>query len=415
MYSSLAAFINKTFNIDAPYFLKGGFWLTFSQAISIGSGLVTTALFAHYLSSENYGIYRYLIGLAALFSAFSLTGIGQSILQTAAKKYYSFYSETLGLNYLFNIGVILSSLAAAIYYWTHDNQVLSLGCLIIAILQPISNVFQYTPSYLQGSRRFRESTIAQGVRTILTSTGSVIVLFFTNNILALFFSYLFFSAIVNILTHFWYRPKNTAATPPDILEKYISYAKNNSLRNLVSSVASRADSIIIFTQLGASELAVYSIATLIPEQVKGTFKNLASLLLPKYVTHSDKKVILRSIPKRSLQIGALLLIITILYIVTAPYVLELFFPKYISAIPYSQIYALSFLSFVSLIPMTAIQSSLDEKVLNQINNQSTLLGLLFILVFTTQFGIMGAIVARVLTRYVNSIYIYIKYFKTKSA
>lgn len=414
MYSFFLEFINRKLNINAHYFFHGGFWLTLAQGISILFGLLTTALFARYLSLENYGVYRYLISLAALFSAFSLTGIGQAILQTAAKKYYSFYEETLNVNFIFNLGVTLSSASASIYYWWQGNNTLAIGCFIMALLQPIVNIFQYTPSFLQGDGRFRESTIIQGVRTVVTSIGSIAVLFATKNILALFFTYLFINALVNAITHLWYKPRNATPTPPAVLNKYITYAKNTSFRNVISSIASRADSIFIFTQLGAAELAVYSIATIIPEQIKGTFKNLASLLLPKYAAHEDEKTLLRSIPKRSEQVGLLLILITVLYIVTAPYICNLLFPKYSSAILYSQIYALSFPAFVSLIPMTAIQSRLDEKTLHQINNQSTFVGLFLVLGLTTMFGVMGTIISRVLTRYINSIYIYIKYFEVKT-
>ena len=62
-------------------------------------GIVTSALFAHYLTETEYGVCRYLIGLAAILSSFSYTGIGQSILQRAAIKYYNFYKETLQLSF----------------------------------------------------------------------------------------------------------------------------------------------------------------------------------------------------------------------------------------------------------------------------------------------------------------------------
>ena len=415
MYSSLANFINKKFRIDAHYFLKGGFWLSLAQLVTIALGLITTALFAYFLNENDYGIYRYLVGLAALFSAFSLTGIGQAVLQTAAKKYYSFYSETLKINFIYSVGIFLGGSIGSIYYWLNDNHTLSIGCLLIAVFQPLINTFQYTPSYLQGTGQFRKSTEIQSVRTVVSSLVSVLVLLLTQNIIALFATFLITSALASFVTHLWYSPLKADPTPLKVKDQYISYAKNSSLRNAVSSIAFRADAIFIFTQLGAVELAVYSIATLVPEQIKGSFKNLASLLLPKYSSHTNEKILLGSVPRRSLQICAILLITTILYVVIAPYFYNLFFPKYQSSILYSQIYALAFPSFFALIPLTVIQSRLDENALNRINNQNTFLSLFLVILLTSFYGVMGAIIGKVLSRYINAFYIYFKFHKINKA
>ncbi len=411
MPQHIANYLHKILRIDALYFIKGGFWLSVTQAITILAGLITTALFAHYLTEIEYGVYRYLVGLAALLSAFSLTGIGQAILQTAAKKYYSFYQETLKLNFLFSAGIVLSSIFGGAYYWLNGNSTLALGCLIIALFQPLINTFQYTTSYLQGDGQFRTSTIIQTIRTLVVSIASLFALLWTRNIIALFAVLLITTAFINLATHLYCRPKKAGSTPKDISEKYILYAKNSSIRNAVSSIAFRADSLFIFTQLGAAELAIYSIATLVPEQIKGSFKNLSSLLLPKYSAHTNEKILLGGIPKRSFQISMLLLAITIFYIVISPYFYHLFFPKYEISILYSQIYALAFPSFFALIPMTVIQSRLDEKALDHINNQNTFWSLLLVIVLTIFYGIMGAVIGKVVARYLNAFYIYTKFLK----
>jgi O-antigen/teichoic acid export membrane protein len=403
--------ISKKFRVDAHYFFKGGFWLTVDQGLAVIFGIVSTALFAKYLSLTDYGIYRYLLGLAALLASFSLTGIGQSILQTAAKKYYGFYRETIRINFIYSGGIALAGIAGALYYWFNSNPILALGCLLIGLIQPFINTFQYVPSFLQGDKRFQESTIIQSVKTITTSVSSILALFLTKNILILLCVYLASNALVNILSHLWYRPKNIIATPADIFNQYVSYAKQTSIRNVISSVAFRVDTIFIFTQLGAAELAIYSIATLIPEQIKGTFKNLANLLLPKYASHGNERILMASVPKRSKELFIILLSITVAYIIVSPYVFSFFFPKYADTVLYTQIYALSFPSFITLIPLTIIQSNLNEKALHQINNQNTIVGIVLIVILATWYGVMGAVVARILTRYINLIYIYSKFFK----
>ena len=403
MYSSAANFLQKKFNFDAHYFLKGGFWLSLTQIIVVLAGILTTSLFAHYMSETDYGIYRYLIGLAVLLSSFSLTGLGQSILQTAAKKYYQFYQETIRLNFLYSLSITVISLGGAVYYFINENLILSLGCILIAIFQPIINGFQNTQVFLQGSRRFREETIAQGIKVLIVSLASIAALFLSESILILFLVYLGVNSLVNVLFHIIYRPQHTPQTPPEVSVQYVAYAKSTSIRNIISSVSNRLDTVLIFTQLGAAELAIYTIATIIPEQIKASFKNLASLLLPKYAKHDDMRILKKSVPRRSLQLLLLLLPVTIIYIIAAPYIYELLFPKYEEAVFLSQLISISFPAMIAMIPASILQSHLKEKALyqNQIFEATIFTILLCVLVL--KFGVIGAVIARVTTRYITGI------------
>jgi O-antigen/teichoic acid export membrane protein len=347
-YSKFATFLEQRYRFDARYFLSGGFWLTLTQAIVVLAGIITTSLFAHYLSENDYGIYRYLIGLAVIFSSFSLTGLGQSILQTAAQKYYGFYKETIRINLIYSSAITLFSLAGTIYYYINENNTLALGCLIIAILQPIINAFQNTQAFLQGSRRFREATITQSIKVLTVAVTSITALYLTESILILFFVYVATNSIVNLAFHLIYIPKHTIPTPPEIIKKYISYTKHTSIRNIIGNVAYRLDSVIIFTYLGATELAIYTITNVVPEQVKASIKNLATLLIPKYANLKDLNLAKKFIFKRSIQLFAIFSVITILYIIASPVIYKLLFSKYGSAIFLSQIVALSFPAMIAI-------------------------------------------------------------------
>lgn len=414
LYVALAQKIEQRFKVDARYFLSGGFWLTLTQAIVVLAGIITTSLFAYYLSETDYGVYRYLIGLAVVFSSFSLTGLGQSILQTAAKKYYRFYQETIKLNLLYSSAITLFSFVGAVYYYLNENVTLALGCLLIAVLQPIINAFQNTQAFLQGSRRFREATIAQGAKVIVVALASVAALYLTESVLVLFLVYLTANSLVNIAFHLIYQPHDTPATPPAVAHQYIAYAKSTSFRNIISSVSNRLDTVLIFTQLGAAELAIYTIAIIIPEQIKASFKNLASLLLPKYAKHDNMDILKRSVPKRSFQLFLILLAVTIVYIIAAPYIYELLFPKYEEAVFLSQITALAFPTFILYIPYSILQSRVAEKELQKITLYSSLFQIVIIFGFVFFFGLLGAIMAKLIYRIFFLITVYTYFTKMKN-
>ncbi|MCB9814262.1 oligosaccharide flippase family protein [Candidatus Nomurabacteria bacterium] len=411
-YNQFANYIEKRFKVDAHYFLKGGFWLTAGQATSILFGLITTVLFAHYLSESDYGIYKYLTGLAAILASFSLTGLGQAILQASAKKIYGFYRKTMVISFKYNLTVALFSLATAFYYWFNENMVLALGCLMIGILQPFINTFQFIPTYLLGRKQFKETTILQTVKMLIVSVVSIVTLFYTNNIIVLFFAYLFISLITNLVSHLVYNPKKEEIQE-EIFAKYLNYAKHTSLRNIISVLVQKADTVIIFTQLGAVELAVYSIATVVPEQIKGSLKNLSNLLLPKYAAHSNLEQLKKSVPKRSLQLFVLLLLITIIYLIVAPYLYQFIFPKYPDAIFYSQISALSLPAFILFIPFNILQAQLQEKVLYKLTLYSSLFQIIVVAVGILYFGLLGAIIARIGYRIFYMVIVYFYLYKSE--
>lgn len=412
MYSSAAEFLAKKFNFDAHYFLKGGFWLSLTQAVTIIGGLLTSILFAHYLTPQDFGIYRYLISLSALFAAFSLTGLGQSILQTAAKGYYNFYIETLRLNFIYSLSIFTISFLGFAYYLFNKNIVLAIGCLCIAVLQPIISSFSNTAVYLQGRQLYRESSILQLCKVTVITISGVISIFLTENILVLFIIFLLSNAAVNVLGHIIFKPSNATTTPRELITTYTSYAQHTSLRNVIANAANRVDTIVVFTQLGAAELAIYTIATLVPEQIKGSFKNLASLLLPKYAAHGEYSVIKKSVPKRGFQLFAVLVFLTAIYIFIAPFLYQIIFPKYPEAILLSQLAALAFPSLVLFIPYSVLQSQLAEDSLYSLQITTAIIQAVLTILLTTTFGLIGAIIARIVYRYIFMFLAFYKVLKT---
>lgn len=402
MQKQFIRYLRNHLKIDFSYYARGGFWLLCAQIITITGGLILSVILSNSLPESQYGIYRYLIGIGTLLTTFSLTGVTQSILQTAAKQYFGFYSIGVKTSRLYSLGISVAGSAGALYYFLQDDLMLSLGCLTIAVVQPLINSFQNIFFLLQGSRQFKESTTVQGVKTSIVVGSVLSTLFFTEHVVALFAAFLISQAGVNYIAHRYFRPTNAPEIDQDTTERYLSFARHSSLRNIISGTAFRLDTIIIFQQLGAVELAVYAIANMVPEQIKGGFKNLASLIIPKYAQHDNLASIKRSMLWRSVQLGVLFSIISAAYIATIPFVYELLFPKYHEAIWLSQIIALSFPAAVAIIPFSALQSQLADRVLHTYNILSSFILLVLTLSLITSYGLVGAVAAKVASRYINT-------------
>jgi O-antigen/teichoic acid export membrane protein len=413
IYESLISITEKKFRVDARYFINGGFWLSLGQVTTIVFGLLTTVLLTRYLPETSYGIYKYLIALVAIFSAFSLSGVGQSILQTAAKGYGNFYRENISLIFKFNLLISLSALSGSVYYWYNDNTLLSIGCLLIALIQPITQTFQSIPAYLNGKGNFKLSTKIHLARMSFISATTLITLFLTQSVLWLFLAYISSHLVVNLVTYYLFI-KPASKTPTHITQKYLNYAKHTSLRNLIEGIASKADAIIIFTSLGAVELALYSVATVIPEQIKSSLKNVATLLMPKYAKIDDPDILIKTLPKRSFQLLVILVLITIAYILIAPLVIPFLFPKYPEAVLYTQIAAISFPTFIALLPHSILKAKLANSELYKINTINSILQIILVFLGATFYGLMGVVVATIIRRVFNLLVAYYFTFKKMS-
>lgn len=409
----LISIISKKFNVDGHYFLSGGFWLVVAQASTVLSSLVVAILFARYLSETEYGVYRYIIGLAALLSAFSLTGIGQAILQAASRGYRSFLRESTALTLKWSLGIVVISLAGTAYYAVQGNSLLATGCLLIAIFHPISQLFLNTLSHLYGEMRFQAGAIMQSLKSVFVSGSSLVALFLTQNILILIAVYFTSQAVAAIACYLIYRPQvvSTNKTPQDAWGEYINYAKHSSFRNIFVGVATRLDAVIVFQFLGAAELALYSIATLLPDQIRGSFKNLQTLLLPRYTKHDSLDTLKRFIPKRSVQFFAILTIITLGVIVITPILYPLLFPKYMGAILYVQLLALSFPASIFLLPLGALQAQRMEKKLYAYHLSTSLVQILSLGILILLFGFLGAIISRIITQYSRTIIAFVLLYR----
>ncbi|MES2749647.1 MAG: oligosaccharide flippase family protein [Patescibacteria group bacterium] len=412
MYQKSINFIERRFGIDAHYFVSNSFWVACNQATTIAGSLMVTAVFAHLLSEELFGNYRYLVVLASLFSVVSLNSISQSVLQTSSQGYLGYYQSALKLGLLSNLGTTVAALLVGGYYLYQNNQLLGYCCLAIAILQPfISNYFTIF-SLLAGQQKFRAVAIFQTIKVIIITLGSIISVLLTHNIFIVFVTYLALQLVTNIMAHLFFKPNPNEIKKPiskEIEKKYNHFAFHLSVQNGILSAANRLDSIIVFQFLGATSLAIYSIALIVPDQFKSLVKNFSTLLFPKYVHYTSEQLV-RSIPGRSFQLFVILLFLTGLYIISAPFIINWILPKYASAIIYTQLLSLAIPSSILYIVQSALKSQTNNTQLYYIQFSQAALKIIFVFVGIYFYGLWGAVAAYIISSYIEVALYYGVYF-----
>ena len=89
------------------------------------------------------------------------------------------------------------------------------------------------------------------------------------------------------------------------------------------------------------------------------------------------------------------------YILIAPLFFKLFFPQYIEAVIYSQIFSISLLTLPVLMFQTALRAQKMTKQILQLDMISSLSQILLTFFLVSTMGLWGAIIARCTYRIIN--------------
>lgn len=394
-------YIEKKFNIDAKYFVHGGFWLASAQGMTILASLLSTIFLTRYLSEHNFGVYRYIVSVGAFLTSFSLTGIPQSIFQATLKHIQGFYHKSTILTLRYSLGIVTAGFGTAIYYYLQGNTTLALGTLFVAILTPWSLLLQNAQAYLLGKRNFHAANYLQTIKSFFVAGTTIVALWFSTNILFLIAIYLISQMLASVVAHILLRPKDEVLTEYEEAEKLFQFARHTTIRNIIIGISARIDNILVFQHLGSANLALFTIANLIPDQIKGSLKHLVTLLIPKFSHYNTLPEIRRHLPFRSLQVGIVLIFITIATITLAPFVITTFFPKYISAIFYTQLLALGLPASLYQVPFAMMQAHTQEKALYTYHLYTAIFQIASTIIGIFFFGFFGAIGARIATQYIQ--------------
>jgi len=249
---------------------------------------------------------------------------------------------------------------------------------------------------LNGKKLFRNSTQYYSISRIISVLILITTIFFTNNLFIILLSYFlpwtilrFFFLLVTI-KKFCPNKKKDKGT--------MSYGKHLSLVGVISNLSIYLDNILLFHYLGAVQVAIYVFAFAPVEQVRALYKTIPILAIPKLSNRSILEIdsILYKRLSRLFIIGA---VIALLYLLVAPYIFKILFPRYLDSIFLSQL--LSVILILRL-PMAflgaAVQSKLNVTPKNWLYWRTTphIIFIVALFILTPLYGIAGAVISRVI-------------------
>jgi len=373
----------------------GGFWLTLAKGVGMSSSLLLAAAMANLIPLEVFGNYKFVLSGAGIIGAFTLTGMGSAIIQAVARGYEGALSSGTREYLKWSLGMVGISLAIALYYFVNGNNTLAISFLLVAAINPLLIGFSFFSQFISGKKDFKTQSIYDSAADLIPALILIGSLFLTQNPILIILVYFASGISINLLLHYAtmrkYRP-NTNVDP-----ETIPYAKHLSLMGMIGKVAENIDKVLVFHYLGAAQLAIYAFAQTPIGQLKLLNDIPAKLALPK-LSGQSFTVLQSSLPRKIFLLVGIMLVIVAAYIIMAPFLFKLLFPKYLSSVIYTQILALSLIFAPGSMFSEALTAHMKKKELyvSQAILPLTKIGLFLLLL--PLFGIWGAIGATILSQ-----------------
>lgn len=256
-------------------------------------------------------------------------------------------------------------------------------------------------SYYVGNgamRRYAQGSLLISFAIAASLTGAAY--FFPNNSAALVFAFFCTNACTaGVWTAVITKKSKAQGLPNDT--KFLEFAKKASWTEGVLQATNYADILLVNAFFGPKDVAVYAVARIIPEAVKGLVKNAGVLSIARIAT-MKKSAIRRMLIARTAQAFAIAGGFFIAYVAIAPYAFNILFPTYPEALRYSELLALSFLAFPAHLAESTLNALLIKEKIVRLNIAAAGGMLIFSCILIPPFGVLGAILARVFARFSNA-------------
>ncbi len=383
----------KYLKTDIKYLLRGSFWLSAGQLIASFSSFFLAIAFANLLPKELYGTYRYIISWVSILIVTTLVGSNTALIQAISRGYEGEFWATFWRKMRWGILGTIISFGLAVYYYLADNTTLAGAFLLSGILLPILKSSGLYLSVLYGRKEFKVSAIYTSLVRIIAAGTMILTLWLTDNLFIVILIYF----IPETLIQLWLTHKILKHSPlkPGIDPSTNKYGLHLSIMEILKTAAGQVDKMLLFHYLGAAQLAVYSFALAAPNQIKGFLQNITSLALPK-MSRSNEALLRKELPRKLFILEMTIGVIILAYIIVAPWLYQIFFPKYSDAIVYSQVAALSLLFLPRTFFSTALVAKQKQRELYSIRIIGPMIKIAIFFIAIRGWGVWGAVIGKLI-------------------
>jgi O-antigen/teichoic acid export membrane protein len=393
---------------DMVYLVKGGGWLTAGKVFSILGGLGLATAFANLIPQETYGTYKFVVSAASIIGGFTLAGMGTAVTQAVARGYEGALKYGLKKKLRWSIGIVVVGLGAAGYYYLNENMTLAAGMLMIAASYPLRTSFGLFENYLVGKKNFKHKSIYSSVLEAVQIIVMVATLFVTDNVLWVLFAFFATNTLGAIFFYFYTVWTHQPGNKTD--KSMLTYSKHLSAITLFKKLARHIDKILVWHFLGPVQLAIYSFATLPVSKIGTMLSSIQQIALPKFSQKSPTKL-QRTLDYKVVLLGAGFAVIAISYVLLAPFIFQIFFPKYLSSVTFTQVLSVNIFFSAGLIYHKVLEAQAETRWIYISKIGSNIIKIAVLLTLLPILGVWGAVYSMIAHQFTLAMLSYIG-FKT---
>lgn len=398
LHTRIVKRLEQIVRTDISYIARGGSWLLVGQALTSLVGFATAMAFANLLLPETYGMYKFVLSVAAIVGAFSLTGMRTAIVRAVSQGHDGALKTGVREFLKWSFGLTLIPFGIAFYYYLNDDKSLTYAFLIVGALLPLFRVTPLSSALLEGKKDFKRQVGVNLFQTIIPAAFLILAVFLKENMLIVLSVYYLSNIFAGILT-FWYI---SHIYKPHEGEEHstLKYSTHLSVMGLIERIAGQIDKILMFHYFGAAQLALYSFALAVPQEMQTINKILKTLAFPK-LSAQKIGVIKAHVHRKFFAYVGFVTVLFIAYFAGATYFYHFFLPQYTDAVPYSQLYALTFFAMPLFLFSQTFMAHEKTKELYATKTVHPLVRVSMMLVLIPLYGIWGAIIAELIAQLIS--------------
>lgn len=393
MYNRILNKLEKKFEMNLRSFMKNFSYMFANNIITIIFALALSVMLARVLSLEVFGQYNFILSIFGLISILSLPGMNTSLTRSCAKGFDGSFAEGTKSRVRWGLLGSLVLLIIGLYYYIEGSFYLSFGFMISALFFVSYHSFRTFHGFLMAKKRFKRWSVYLSTITIVANIATMIIAYYFRNLLIILFVLLGLISIMNVIFLF----KTIRERKNDKIDKdTIPYGKHLTLVNIVAIIKSHLDKILVMFFLGFESVAIYSVAIIIPRQVKPLWTMISNMIFPD-LSKKKKKDAYLAVRKRFKYILLLEAAVIIIGIIILPPIISYFYSKkYIEAIFYAQLLMLLTLSGPGIVLANLAMAQRQLRKVYKISTIPPIIYILLLVLLTPMYGLLGACLATVI-------------------
>jgi O-antigen/teichoic acid export membrane protein len=391
---ALVGYAERIVRTDLRYVLSGGFFLSLTQVSSAIIGLILTTAFANLLPVETYGTYRYILAMYTMFAIAAMPGLDTAVIQSVSRGYDRAYLDGVRTRMRWALLGTAAAIAYGGYLVAQQSTVMGYLFIMLGIALPLMESGSMYTTYLNAKREYRTWAIMDIIGQVCSAAVLILTMYLTKNIFVLMIGYFLPYITIRWGATWWVVRHHNMEGEHD--PDFFAYGRSLTLFQVATRAISSLDQIVLYHFLGPAQVAMFSLATAIPTRLQGLFRITGTLAFPKFATQ-HRQDILRGLPVRMALFGAGIVLLCLLYILVAPYLFKILFPKYLPSLFFSQVAIFYTLSAVTY-PFGAFLNAhkrLRENYMLSI--AAFIVKATCLLVFVPRLGIWGAVIGLLAT------------------